>query len=96
MIQALENMYASVEKFIPQLMQTSPRLSCIISDAFVAWAPRIALKFGIPLFSFFTSNASAGCVMSHAPQLVSQGIMPFQGTKLFGIANIDLEINALN
>jgi hypothetical protein len=75
-------MCEAVERLLPDLLRTPPKLSCIVSDVFVQRAPALAARFGIPLFSFFASNATACCIMSDAPRLVALGIMPFQGMRL--------------
>lgn len=78
MIQACLNMKAPTLRFLPQLLQSSPPLSLIISDVFVPWAPELSASFHLPLFSVYTSNAASCCVMSHAPSLVASGIIPLQ------------------
>eukprot|EP00250_Pteridium_aquilinum_P015442 c22580_g1_i1 orf=27-1505(+) len=78
LIQACDNMKAPTLRFLPHLLQSSPPLSLIISDVFVPWAPNLAASFRLPLFSFFTSNATSCCVMTHAPSLLDRKIIPFQ------------------
>lgn len=77
-IQACVNMKSPTFRFVPHLLQSSPPLSLVISDVFVPWAPELSASFHLPLFSFFTSNASSACVMSQSPSFVARGIIPFQ------------------
>lgn len=77
-IQACLNMKAPTLRFLPQLLQSSPPLSLIISDVFVPWAPELSASFHLPLFSLLTPSASSGCVITHAPSFVASGIIPFQ------------------
>ncbi|KAH7387543.1 hypothetical protein KP509_16G028600 [Ceratopteris richardii] len=64
--------------FVRLLDASRQGVACLIYDAFVAWAPKIASSLSIRSSCFFTSNATACAVVCHIPVLIDRGILPFR------------------
>ncbi|KAH7387548.1 hypothetical protein KP509_16G029100 [Ceratopteris richardii] len=81
-VDSMHNMEAPFSSLITKFHH---RVSFLIYDAFMSWAPSIASSFDIPSSCFFTSNATACTLGYNVPFLLERGILPFrpdEGTPL--------------